>query len=73
LILQSFHSMGSRAAWILLRRRTSSGSKSLTVLPLSTLPMRAMAPVHNRRASQRVVLPVPLGPATATLKILSGG
>ena len=40
-------------------RATSSGSKSMTVLPFSTDPRRAMEPVAASRASASVVLPAP--------------
>ena len=40
-------------------RATSSGSKSITVVPFSTDPRRAMAPVTASSASASVVLPAP--------------
>ncbi len=48
---------------------TSSGSKSLTVDPSSTLPCREMAPVANSSASATVVFPDPLCPTRAMLRI----
>ena len=51
----------------------SSGSKSLTVEPSSTLPCRLMAPVANRSASASVVLPEPLWPTRATLRMPVNG
>src|SRR2546422_704875 len=50
-------------------RLTSSGSKSVVVLPSSTLPRRVMAPAVNSRASTREVLPTPPWPTTPTLRI----
>ncbi len=49
----------------------SSGSKSLTVVPLSTLPFALIAPAANSSASASVVLPLPACPTKATLRILS--
>ena len=40
-------------------RDTSSGSKSITVVPFSTEPRRAMAPVAASSASAKVVFPAP--------------
>ena len=54
-------------------RLISSGSKSQTVEPSSTLPARGMAPVAKRRASANVVFPAPLCPTRATLRIRDGG
>ena len=50
----------------------SSGSKSHTVEPSSTFPCLVMAPVAKSRASARVVLPAPLWPTRATLRIPLG-
>ncbi len=52
---------------------TSSGSKSDTVVPSSILPCRGIAPDCVKRASARVVLPAPLCPTRATLRIRDGG
>ena len=53
-------------------RATSSGSKSMTVVPFSTDPRRAMAPVAASSASASVVLPAPWCPTRATLRIAVG-
>src|SRR5437899_2742575 len=50
-------------------RLTSSGSKSVVVLPSSTRPSRVTAPAVNSRASTREVLPTPPWPTTPTLRI----
>ena len=50
---------GARLVEIDSWRATSSGSKSMTVVPFSTEPRRAMAPVTASSASARVVLPAP--------------
>src|SRR5688572_16254812 len=47
----------------------SSGSKSVTVVPSSTRPMRVAAPALNSSCDTSVVLPVSLCPTTATLRI----
>ncbi len=47
----------------------SSSSKSMTVVPSSTLPILSVAPQLNSIASQRVVLPSPLWPITAMSRI----
>src|SRR6267142_1118817 len=47
----------------------SSGSKSQTVLPFSTLPAAGMAPALARSASARVVLPAPVWPTSATVRM----
>src|SRR5438874_293853 len=53
-------------------RRTSSGSKSVVVLPSSTRPWRLMEPAQNRRSSATLVFPAPPWPTRATLRILAG-
>ena len=53
-------------------RAISSGSKSMTVVPFSTEPRRAMAPVAASRASASVVFPAPWCPTRATLRIAVG-
>src|SRR5262249_26599187 len=45
-----------------------SGSKSVVVLPSSTLPSRVTAPAANSKASTREVLPTPPWPTTPTLR-----
>jgi hypothetical protein len=47
-------------------------SKSLTVLPSSTRPVRVMVPVAASSASIRVVFPDPEWPTSTTLRTLSG-
>ena len=47
----------------------SSGSKSQTVLPFSTLPAEAIAPALTSRASASVVLPAPVWPTSATVRM----
>src|SRR5687767_13992790 len=54
-------------------RLTSSGSKSVVVLPSSTRPRRLIAPVHSSNDSVSVVFPEPPWPTSATLRIFSGG
>ena len=53
--------------------RCSSGSKSQTVVPSSTRPVRGIAPAVNSRASASVVLPAPPWPTRATLRIFAVG
>ena len=52
-------------------RLASSGSVSHTVVPSSTRPDLASTPARRSRASASVVLPLPLWPTMATLRILS--
>ena len=73
LILQPSNSNGAMASDTEMRRRASSGSKSVTVLPSSTRPRRDVAPAVNRSASAREVLPAPPWPTRATLRIFSVG
>src|SRR5207302_9017363 len=47
----------------------SSGSKSQTVLPFSTLPGEAIAPAFASSASASVVLPEPVWPTSATVRM----
>src|SRR5437773_2614428 len=47
----------------------SSGSKSQTVLPFSTLPAVAIAPALASKASASVVLPAPVWPTSATVRM----
>ena len=56
-----------------MRRATSSGSLSRMLLPSSTRPARVVAPALASSASASVVLPEPLWPSSATLRILSVG
>ena len=51
-------------------RLISSGSKSVVVVPSSTLPSRLTAPAAKRMPSTRDVLPTPPCPAKPTLRIL---
>ena len=66
------HSRWHSDAEMLIPRRCSSSSKSLTVDPSATLPMRLVSPAANNKASTRLVFPVPRCPSTATLRILEG-
>src|SRR6185437_12321204 len=50
----------------------STSSKSLTVVPSSTLPIRWVVPVAASSASTRVVFPAPEWPTSTTLRTLSG-
>ena len=50
----------------------SSGSKSQTVVPFSTLPALAMAPALSRSDSESVVLPEPPWPTRAIVRMASG-
>ncbi len=52
---------------------TDSGSVSNTLVPSSTFPARATAPARASKASANVVVPAPLWPTRATLRILSVG
>ena len=54
-------------------RLTSSGSKSVVVVPSSTRPRRLIAPAQNSSASASVVFPAPPWPTRATLRILADG
>src|SRR6266545_1741910 len=49
----------------------SSGSKSQTVLPFSTLPAEAIAPALASSASASVVLPAPVWPTSAMVRMAS--
>src|SRR5690606_18023106 len=53
-------------------RATSSGSWSHTVVPSATEPARGIAPARWRNASASVVLPAPLCPTRATLRVVAG-
>ena len=55
-------------AWREWPMRRSSGSKSLTVLPRSTLPALLMAPDASSSASARLVLPAAAGPTSASVR-----
>ena len=57
--LTPFTVKGARLVEMVSWRATSSGSKSITVVPFSTDPRRAMAPVTASSASARVVFPAP--------------
>src|SRR3954447_4797924 len=73
LILQPSCSIGAMATETEMFRLTSSGSKSVVVVPSSTRPWRFTAPEQKRSASARVVLPAPPWPTRATLRIWAGG
>ena len=64
-----FQSRYATEVLIEILRLTSSGSKSVVVLPSSTLPSRVTAPAVKSRASTREVLPTPPWPTTPTLRI----
>ena len=68
LSLTSSTLQGARANDMDMWDLISSGSKSLTVVPSSTLPGREMVPVAKRSDSASVVLPEPLCPTRATLR-----
>ena len=51
--------------------RRSTSSKSLTVLPFSTLPGLVTAPVAASTASVRMVLPAAPGPTKTTFRTIS--
>ena len=51
-------------------RVTSSSSKSVIVVPSSTIPSRLTMPAPNSRADVNCVLPAPLWPTMATLRML---
>ena len=67
------NSNGARDNASEMPRFTSSGSKSVVVVPSSTRPWRLMAPAQKSRASARLVLPAPPWPTRATLRIWAGG
>src|SRR5947199_334019 len=64
-----FQSQYATEVLIDILRLIPSGSKSVVVLPSSTLPSRVTAPAVNSRASTREVLPTPPWPTTPTLRI----
>ena len=66
-------SNGAMPSDVEIRRRASSGSKSVTVLPSSTRPWRGIVPVTKSSASVSDVLPAPPWPTRATLRSLSVG
>src|SRR5262245_12168978 len=63
-----FQSQYATEVLIEIFRLISSGSKSVVVLPSSTLPSRVTAPAANSKASTREVLPTPPWPTTPTLR-----
>jgi hypothetical protein len=52
--------------------RCSASSKSLTVVPSTTVPGRLSTPAATRRASTNEVLPEPAGPTSTTFRMPSG-
>ena len=64
------YSTGTTDADKLAWRLASSGSKSDTVVPSSTRPIRSSLPALNSSASTSVVLPQPAWPATRMLRML---
>src|SRR5438067_10021349 len=73
LTLWPSHSKGASDRATEIVRLTSSGSKSVVVVPSSTRPTRLMAPAQCSSASVSVVFPAPPWPTRATLRILAGG
>ena len=69
MIFTPFHSTGAIASETLMPFLTSSGSKSLTVLPSSTVPIRVVAPEVKSMASSSVVFPDPPWPTSRTLRM----
>ena len=69
LIFVFFHSANAVLADSVCLRAISSSSKSVTVVPSSTAPRRLTASASNRRAEANCVLPAPLCPTNATLRI----
>src|SRR5919197_3221968 len=73
LSLKPSYSIGTIDTDVEIPRLCSSGSKSDTVLPSSTRPIRWVSPLLKRSASVRVVFPAPPWPTRATLRILAEG
>src|SRR5262245_27848120 len=73
LILWPSHASGATARETEMLRFAASGSKSHTVVPSSTRPVRGIAPAVNSRASASVVLPDPPWPTSTTLRIFAVG
>ena len=71
LILWSLCSTEQAAALIEILRSISSGSKSVTVFPLSTLVKRDVTPPLKRMAAAREVFPDDPCPTRAMFLILS--
>ena len=69
LIFTPLHSTGAMPSETLMPFLISSGSKSLTVLPSSTVPILVVAPEANCIASSSVVLPAPPCPTSNTLRM----
>src|SRR4029453_13633944 len=69
LIFRPCHSRCASDAEIVICRRCSSSSQSVTVEPCSIVPSRLTAPDWNSIASTSDVFPVPRWPVTATLRI----
>ena len=65
--------MGRIESDVEIWRLCSSGSKSETVVPSSTRPMRWVAPVAKSSASLSMVFPVLPWPTRATLRMLAEG
>ena len=71
LILVFCHSACARLEESVCLRAISSSSKSVTVVPSSTLPMRLTAPATKSIVETSCVLPHPPCPTTATLRMLA--
>ena len=70
LILVLFHSAYARFADRVCFRSMASSSKSVTVVPSSTMPKRVTMPALNSMAEVSCVLPDPLCPTIATFLML---
>src|SRR5438876_650138 len=70
LIRWPFHSQYATAVLTEILRLISSGSKSVVVVPSSTLPRRLTAPVVKSIDSTSDVFPTPPWPTTPTFRIL---
>ena len=73
LTLWPSHSKGARVSDTEMVRFCSSGSKSVTVLPSSTRPIRLVSPATKSSASVKVVFPAWPCPTSATLRIIGDG
>src|SRR6476620_3255030 len=73
LILWPSHANGATASETEMLRFAASGSKSHTVVPSSTRPVRGIAPAVNSSASASVVLPDTPWPTSTTLRIFAVG
>src|SRR5258706_7061738 len=72
LTLTSLWTNGARVRFTERCCLISTSSKSLTVLPSSTRPVRWMVPVSASNVSARVVFPAPEWPTSTTFRTFSG-